>query len=171
MKDKLPGKISVEMVTGDVAKLHGEDENKYALFQAASQFNCLEFPASHFTPEQGITGYSRDHTQGPACAIACGAGTLYRNYFVPVKLSNGDTQYGQTKENQLNTLSDVLEFIKNDTEKYFEVRNGYTMAEDSGLEKLNEKINKMGEEEKEQLRSHLKIGVHKNVQVTSTDWE
>jgi hypothetical protein len=25
------------------------------------------------TPEDGVTGYAQDHTQGPACAIAAGA--------------------------------------------------------------------------------------------------
>jgi len=32
--------------------------------------------------KHGVTRYQHDHTQGPACAIACGAATIYRNYFV-----------------------------------------------------------------------------------------
>ena len=32
-------------------------------------------------PEQGITAYASDKTQGPVCAMACPAGTLFRNYF------------------------------------------------------------------------------------------
>lgn len=31
------------------------------------------------TPENGVTIYEHDHTQGPACAIAAGAATIYRN--------------------------------------------------------------------------------------------
>jgi hypothetical protein len=48
------------------------------------------------TPEHGVTRYKDDPTQGPACAIAAGAATIYRNYFAPV----GDG-HGQTKERQL----------------------------------------------------------------------
>jgi hypothetical protein len=54
------------------------------------------------TPEDGVTRYSSDHTQGPAGAIAAGAATIYRNYFVPV-----DDQFGQTRDRQLDTLGDV----------------------------------------------------------------
>ena len=33
------------------------------------------------TPEDGVTRYKDDPTQGPACAIAASAATMYRNYF------------------------------------------------------------------------------------------
>jgi len=62
--------------------LHCDIENTNALFQAASQFNLLEMIVPHISPEQGVDRYENDFTQGPACAIACGAGTIYRNYFV-----------------------------------------------------------------------------------------
>jgi hypothetical protein len=52
--------------------------------QAASQFNFLEFPSPGCLPEEGISNYANDHTQGPACAVACAAGTAYRNYLVPL---------------------------------------------------------------------------------------
>lgn len=29
------------------------------------------------SPEHGVTGYAGDATQGPACAIACGAGEFF----------------------------------------------------------------------------------------------
>jgi hypothetical protein len=45
-----------------------------SVFQAASQFNCLEFPGPECKPEDGVTAYFCDRTQGPACALACGAG-------------------------------------------------------------------------------------------------
>jgi hypothetical protein len=56
-----------------------------ALFQAASQFNCLEFSNQYVTPEHGVTQYITDPTQGPACALACAAGSVVRNYLIPVK--------------------------------------------------------------------------------------
>ena len=49
-----------------------------------------------------ITLYENDLTQGPACALATGAATVYRNYFVHV---NGKS--GQTTNNQINTLIDI----------------------------------------------------------------
>ena len=74
--------IQVEEIVADVQELHSQEENSKALFQAASQFNLLEMVSPTITPEQGIDRYEYDYTQGPACAIACGAGTIYRNYFV-----------------------------------------------------------------------------------------
>jgi hypothetical protein len=56
-----------------------------AFFQAASQFNCLEFSNQYVTPEHGVTQYITDPTQGPACALACAAGSVVRNYLIPVK--------------------------------------------------------------------------------------
>ena len=53
-----------------------------ALFQVASQFNALEMIGPDVTPEHGVSRYQRDPTQGPACAIAAGAATIYRNFFV-----------------------------------------------------------------------------------------
>eukprot|EP01045_Picozoa_sp_COSAG04_P042458 COSAG04_NODE_13423_length_606_cov_210.532544_1_plen_48_part_10 len=48
------------------------------MFQVASQFNCLEMVSPGDQPEAGITRYALDHTQGPVCAMACPAGTVYR---------------------------------------------------------------------------------------------
>jgi hypothetical protein len=40
----------------------------------------------HTVPEHGVTVYAGDPTQGPACALACAAGSVYRNYFCPREL-------------------------------------------------------------------------------------
>jgi hypothetical protein len=53
-------------------------------------------------PEDGVTRYQDDHTHGPACAIAAGAATIHRNYFVPVGGARG-----QTKDRQLDGLADL----------------------------------------------------------------
>lgn len=89
-------------VQGDVRALHAQAEFEGALFQVASQMNLLEMIGPSRSPEDGVTIYRDDPTQGPACAIAAGAATIYRNYFVPV----GD-QVGQTAERQLDALADV----------------------------------------------------------------
>lgn len=91
--------ITVNEIIGSVEELHCETTNKSALFQVASQFNLLEMVSPKITPENGVDRYEHDHTQGPACAIACGAGTIYRNYFVEV-----NNQIGQSSNNQIDCL-------------------------------------------------------------------
>ena len=77
------GKLKVSIVRGDVRAMHRSSEYAGALFQVASQFNLLEMVSPEITPEAGVTRYDLDRTQGPACAIAAGAATIYRNYFAP----------------------------------------------------------------------------------------
>ena len=60
----LPGRLKVGVVTGDVRQMHRSPENAGALFQVASQFNLLEMVSPAVTPEQGVTRYQNDHTQG-----------------------------------------------------------------------------------------------------------
>jgi len=81
----------VQELVGDVGELHRRAENAGALFQAASQFNLLEMSSPSVTPEAGVGIYELDHTQGPACAVTCGGGTIYRNYFAPVGKQVGQT--------------------------------------------------------------------------------
>jgi hypothetical protein len=107
----LPGSVKVREIVSDVSELHTMAENRHALFQAASQFNCLEFPSQRGKPENGIAVYSSDRTQGPACAIACAPGTVVRNYF---GMQSDDTALEcQTQENQVNNLADCEEFLEN----------------------------------------------------------
>jgi len=47
-----------------------------SLFQAASQFNCLESPGPYVTP---VVQYFRDYTQGPRASISAFPGTLLRH--------------------------------------------------------------------------------------------
>jgi hypothetical protein len=75
----LPGRLKVSVVRGDVRQMHQAPENAGALFQVASQFKLLEMVSPTVTPEDGVTRYQHDRTQGPACAIAAGAATIYRN--------------------------------------------------------------------------------------------
>ena len=96
------GPMRVSCVQGDVRRMHADRGNAGALFQVASQFNLLEMVSEAVTPEQGVTRYERDATQGPACAIAAGAGTIYRNYFAPV-----DGQSGQREGRQIDCLFDI----------------------------------------------------------------
>jgi len=78
---KYKSKIKLSELVGDIQSIHKQAKNNGAMFQVASQFNLLEMVSPMITPENGVGIYENDYTQGPACAIACGAGTIYRNYF------------------------------------------------------------------------------------------
>jgi hypothetical protein len=117
------GKISVSEVIANVQHLHTSASNAGALFQVASQFNLLEMVSPSVTPEQGVGIYEHDHTQGPACAIAAGAGTIYRNYFAIV---NGQT--GQSAHHQIDCLADIGAALGNAESRLWEMRNGYRYA-------------------------------------------
>lgn len=102
MRPERNGPVTIRAVVADARALHLDPGNAGAMFQVASQFNLLEMPAPSVTPERGVTGYWNDRTQGPACAIACGAGTIHRNWFVPI----GD-QIGQTADRQIDCAADL----------------------------------------------------------------
>lgn len=85
------GPIHAINIQSDAYELHANPIAANGIIQAASQFNCLEFPSPNVLPEHGINMYWRDHTQGPACAIACGAGTAFRNYLITFDQNNTTT--------------------------------------------------------------------------------
>ena len=155
--------IQVEEVVTDVQELHCKVENSNALFQAASQFNLLEMVSPEVTPEQGIDRYEFDLTQGPACAIACGAGTIFRNYFVEV---NG--QIGQSAHNQIDCLELIGRELKNEELNLWKMKNGYALINQNGLLKINKIIAGFSELERERLKQKLKIGVQWNTEVTKS---
>lgn len=114
-------------ITADVSALHTNPNNDGDVFQAASQFNSLEMPSPHATPRDGITNYVCDRTQGPACALACPAATVYRNYFV-----NG---MGQGDE-QIDCLQDAGVVVGNEESEFWEMKNGYALP--TSAEKMKE---------------------------------
>ena len=64
-------RLAIDTVRADAHALHAWPQAHGALIQVASQFNLLEMPGPGVTPEDGITDYQHDRTQGPACAPAC----------------------------------------------------------------------------------------------------
>lgn len=149
-------------VATDAAQLHRQPEAHGALVQVASQFNLLEMPSPNVTPEAGITAYAYDHTQGPACALACAAGTLVRNYLVA--LPGG---VGQTAQRQINTLQDVLAALEGMGLTGFEMRNGYLMAAAATMQATAQKLRALDAAQHDQLRQRLQIGVQHHSQVTA----
>lgn len=157
-----PASLKLRQVVGDAGSLHRDQRNTGALFQAASQFNLLEMASQNVTPEAGVTGYQNDPTQGPACAVASGAGTILRNYFANV---NG--QVGQSATNQIDCLADIAAHLYPTGDPAWTMSNGYAMFDEQGLAQLNERLAAMPEADLDEIRSRLRIGVHRNVEVTT----
>jgi hypothetical protein len=153
-----PGRLTLRHeAIGDVLELHALPENAGAMFQVASQLNCLEFVGPSVVPEDGVTGYAHDNTQGPACSLAAAPATVYRNYFAEV---NGES--GQTRERQLNTLADLAATL-GEPDAYFTVRNGYTHSDRARLEALDSAL---VAHPRDSLLAQVRIGVQTGVEVT-----
>ena len=156
--------LSVREVIANVQHLHASESNAGSLFQVASQFNLLEMVSPDVTPEQGVGGYEYDLTQGPACAVAAGAGTIYRNYFANV---NG--RKGQSVENQIDCLIDIGEDLGNTDNRLWVMRNGYALATEKGLIEIANRLKSANESEIDELRRLLRIGIQWNTEVTIAD--
>jgi len=129
------GGIRFKHIMRDCKKLHLDPNNEGAVFQVASQFNCLEMVNPRVKPMHGITKYTYDKTQGAVCAMACPAATLYRNYyagFIPGK--------GQHK-NQLDNTAEIAELVDNKRHHYWTMKNGYLFpVQFSSLKALNKRF-------------------------------
>ena len=164
------GRLKVRVVTGNVREMHRLPENTGALFQVASQFNLLEMMRPTVTPDDGVTCYELDPTQGPACAIAAGAATIYRNYFAPV----GDG-HGQTTERQLDGLAELGDALagalNQPIDALWTMQNGYAQCTRAGLDAIAKHLGSMPSEKVDALRGKLRIGIHRDVEVTEAEGE
>ena len=112
-----------------------DPENAGAVFQVASQFNCLEMVGPGTTPESGITQYVHDKTQGPVCAMACPAATVFRNYFWAERGQAGGS------ERQLDTARGLGEVVGNAKKNYWRMQNGYMIpARDGAMAVVTQRI-------------------------------
>lgn len=158
------GRLTVSEVVANVQDLHTDPANAGALFQVASQFNLLEMMGPYTTPEAGVTIYEDDLTQGPACAIAAGAGTIYRNYFAEV---NG--RIGQTADNQIDCLADLGYALGNKNDRLWVMKNGYALPSREGLEEISLRLSDIHYTERMDFKELLKVGVQWDTQVTLND--
>lgn len=132
----------------DAFSMQSLPENDGATYLAASNFNCLEL-VSHFeTPDNGVTEYIYDNTQGPYTALACPQSAVYRNYFCE---HPGKKIIGQL-EKQINLLSKTP----------LKVDNGYVIISQKDIYGLvNEKFNWSDE-------NNYAVGVHNYCDVLMT---
>lgn len=156
---------TVRCQSGDSRAMHADPALRDATFQVASQFNALEMVGPDITPEHGVTRYIQDRTQGPACAIAAGAATIWRNYFVPV--GNG---HGQTTTRQIDALAGLGQALSQrlgcSIEELWSMRNGYALATSSGLHRIGRLLHRMTDEERDALRGELAVAVQRGAEVT-----
>ena len=161
----VPGRLTLGIVEGDVRQMHSYPSNAGALFQVASQFNLLEMAGPGISPEDGVTRYEDDPTQGPACALAAGAGTIWRNYFVTV--AGG---VGQTRDRQLDGLADLGRALSAalgvPEASIWRMQNGYALPSAESLARIGRHLHAQTEHERDRLRGLVRVGLHLDVEVT-----
>jgi hypothetical protein len=64
----------------DIGAMQADPKNRDAVFQVASNFNCLELVSPHDAVD-GITKYVHDLTQGPFASISAAPGLILRHYY------------------------------------------------------------------------------------------
>lgn len=153
-----PGRLRLTEVVASVTDLHADPGNAGAVFQVASQANLLEMIGPDVTPEQGIARYAHDLTQGPACAMACAAGTIFRNYLVP--LPGG---MGQTANRQIDTMADLGAALGNAGGALWQMRNGYLMPRPGALPRIAAAVQAA---DRAALMGLLQVGVQADTAVT-----
>lgn len=156
---------TVTIVQGDVRKLHVDPANAGALFQVASQFNLLEMVGPGISPEDGVARYEFDRTQGPACAMAAGAATIFRNYLVRFP----DGTIGQTSVRQIDCLRDLGQALGNQDGALWRMKNGYALFKEEGLASVDRQLAAASEEAIDDLRRLLRIGLHWGVGLTDVE--
>lgn len=154
-------RLQLSELVGDVQQIHLDPRNHQAMIQAASQFNLLEMASPRVIPEDGVGIYAHDFTQGPACAIACGAGTVFRNYFVEVA-----GHQGQTTSQQINCLKDLTLAFGKEVDSRIRLQNGYAFADQQALEIISNRLRNCSPEEYESYKGALRIGIQWNAAVT-----
>ncbi|MGE0402501.1 MAG: cyclin-dependent kinase inhibitor 3 family protein [Kofleriaceae bacterium] len=116
------------------------------LFQAASQFNCLEAPGASVT---SVAHYTSDNTQGPRASVSAFPGTFLRHYFAP--RSTGE-RFTQTSRDNINLLGDVL------PDHIARVQSGYLTTQNiSDLAAAADSL--------ERAFELIRVGVHDDVEV------
>jgi hypothetical protein len=145
-----------------------DESNAGAVFQASSLFNCLETSPPGVQPDDGITRYCSDASQGSACAISCPAATVFRNYFV-----NGAGQGGTNDDSQVDCLAGVSELLRNSERSYWRMDSGHCMPASAGsIARLSQHMRRdLSVARRDQIpmvesvRSQLQVGVHWDTEV------
>jgi hypothetical protein len=153
------GALTLTHLTSDVRRLLLDPENAGAVFQVASQFNALEMTGPEVRPEDGITRYVWDRTQGPVCSMCCPAATLFRNYFC----MPGGAGQGASDGGQLDLLAGVEEVLG---AGWWRTKNGYAMPTRRGaMREVGQRLD-ADAELAERVRRAVRVAVHWDATVT-----
>ncbi|MCE9575776.1 MAG: hypothetical protein K8W52_21680 [Deltaproteobacteria bacterium] len=152
-----PGRVTVSALSGrgaavDIGALQASASSG-TIFQAASQFNCLEAPGPSLTK---VSHYFDDSTQGPRASISAFPGTLLRHYAAP---GEHGARFVQTAGTQVNLLARAL------PAKVGRVECGYLMTQN--IRDLGAAANAL-----EDAFEDIAVGVHDGVQVVfGNNWD
>lgn len=132
----------------DVGAMQADPQWRNAVFQVASNFSALEPTSPSHIPEDGITGYVSDTTQGPFASISAAPGLICRMYcmFYDRTKPKAVQDWRQTEHHQVNLLKDAS----------IPTKNGYIIFNDHYLQNNNIEEN----------YKNIEVGYHKNIQVT-----
>ena len=155
------GGTTLEEWISDAEALHRDPRAAGAVVQVASQFNLLEMINPFVTPEEGITGYVHDRTQGPACALAAAAGTVYRAHLLPV-----EGIQGQTRDRQVDCLAGLGRALGPADEPLWEMQNGYSLPSSDQLAEIGRRLEALSPEAKDTVMASLQIGLQRDTEVT-----
>ena len=78
-------------------------------------------------------------------------------------------QIGQSASNQIDCLADLGRALGNADNRLWQMRNGYALASRRGLIEMSNRLRAASEEERDELRKLLRIGIQWNTQVTLKD--
>jgi hypothetical protein len=155
------GETTLEEWIADAEGLHRDPRAAGAVVQVASQFNLLEMVHPSVTPEEGITGYVHDRTQGPACALAAAPGTVYRAHLCPV-----EGVPGQTRDRQIDCLAGLGQALGPADEPLWEMQNGYVMPSREQLAEIRRRLGALSSEAEDTVMAYLQIGLQHDTEVT-----
>ena len=159
------GQPTFQVLVGNAGSLHAAPQHQGALFQVASQFNLLEMVGPDVTPEDGVGRYENDFTQGPACAMAAGAATLYRNYGVPVAGVPGQ-RHGAQLDGFADLGGAIAQALRRPPDTLWTMQNGYALFTQAGIDRMSRHVDTLDDAARDALRSQLRIGVQWDVEVT-----
>lgn len=138
--------LTFKNIACDTQALHQDSQTAGAVIQVASLSNCLEMSGPEVPPQDGITGYCQESSQGAICSMACPAGAIYRNYFL-------------NSPSQVDCLSGVAELVRNKEEGFWNVRNGYCVPNVAAKVAVLSKLVEQKTIDLEDLRGRVKVGI------------
>ena len=149
---------------GDVPQLHELPANVGALFQVASQFNALEMTGPSLTPEDGVTRYETDHTQGPVARSRL----VRRRSTETISAGSGPSRPDSGSPNRwIGCFGEALsKALNKPVTDLWRMRNGYALCTPAGLGAISQYLTSLSPEEVDALRGKLAIAMHSDVEVT-----